>query len=92
MADFVMELINVKVPKKHPYTLIFEGYIPDGTHDKLYTIEYNGEIVKMDAPMTEKAKENFQKQLRKIYEPGYKFDKKEVKKKLKEKSHFVMKG
>lgn len=88
---YVINLEKVKIEKKHPYTLVFKGYVPALSTDKLYTFKYDGEISYTDAYIPDKVKEDFGNQLFDDYNSGLKFDIKDVRKKLKKKSQYMMK-
>lgn len=89
--EFVINLEEVTIEKDHPYTLVFKGYIPAYSSNRLYTFRYDGQIAYSDAYMDEEVKENFAEQLKKDYGYAKKFELKEVQKKLKEKRQYGMK-
>ena len=84
---YVMNLKEVNIEKKHPYTLIFKGYVPVFGGNKLYTFKYDGDVV-TDCSMSEKIKYNFKKQLSEDYGCGIMFDIKDVRRKLEVKSQY----
>lgn len=90
-AEYVINLEKVKIEKNHPYTIVFEGYVPMLSANKLYTFKYDGDISYTDAYMSDKVKESFGKQLFKDYNSGIKFNVKEVREKMKKKSQYRIK-
>lgn len=40
--EFVINLEEVTIEKDHPYTLVFKGYIPACSSNRLYTFRYDG--------------------------------------------------
>lgn len=88
---FVINLEEVTIENDHPYTLVFKGYIPAYSNNRLYTFRYDGQIAYSDAYMDEEVKENFAEQLEKDYGYAKKFDLLEVQKQLKEKRQYRMK-
>lgn len=78
--EFVINLEEVSIEEDHPYTLVFKGYIPAYSSNRLYTFRYDGQIAYSDAYMVEEVKENFAEQLEKDYGYAKKFELKEVKK------------
>ena len=89
---YVVNLEDVEKNEKHPYTLIFKGYIPTfGRNDKLYTFKYDGDIIYTDACMPENVKKDFEKQLAKDFGCGKNFNLDEVRSKLEENNQYRMK-
>lgn len=88
---YVINLDKVNIEKDHPYTLVFEGYIPTFGSNKLYTFKYDGDIVFTNASLTVDIKKDFANQLSEDYGCGIMFDLREVRKKLKNKRQYRMK-
>lgn len=90
---FVVNLENVYIEKGHLCTLVFKGYIPTyGSNNKLYTFKYDGKIIYTDSMMSEDIKRDFAEQLLEDFGGnGIRFNLKEVKKQLKQKSQYRMK-
>lgn len=88
---YVINLDKVNIEKDHPYTLVFEGYIPTFGGNKLYTFKYDGDIAFTDASLPDAIKEDFVNQLSEDYGCGIMFDLKEVRNKLINKKQYRMK-
>lgn len=89
---YVVNLEDVNIMPKSPYTLVFKGYVPTyGQSNKLYTFRYDGDVAFTDAPMSDDIKEDFAEQLMEYYDCGIMFDIIKVKNQLKKKSQYRMK-
>ena len=88
---YVINLEKVNIEKGHPYTLVFEGYIPTFGNNKLYTFKYDGDIAFTDASLPDDIKEDFENQLLKDYGCVIMFDLKEVRKNWKLKNNIEWK-
>ena len=87
---FVINLESVKIEKEHPYTLVFEGWVPTYGNNKSHTFKYDGSIAYTTMSMPDKVQKDFVNQLLEDYGCGIKFDLKKVKKQLKSKSQYRM--
>ena len=89
---YVINLEDVTKERKHPYTLVFKGFISTyGQNNKCYTFKYDGEIAFTDAMMPDDVREDFANQLHDDYGCGKIFDIKQARKQLEKKRQYRMK-
>lgn len=86
---FVVNFTKASVPKNHPYTIKFLGYIPV-YGSKKYVFRYNGSDLETDFAISDCYKDLLMEELAKDYGYGP-YDNRAVKEQLKKKDQYRIK-
>lgn len=87
---FVVNFTKAFVPKNHPYTIKFHGYIPVYGSNREYVFRFNGSDLETDFAILDRYKDLLMEELAKDYGYGP-YNNREVKEQLKRKDQYRIK-